>query len=156
MLDSKHMLPLRLERGWIRRRRRRRARVSRSPPPPTARDWSRAAGVAAQSGVAAADPTLLPLGSIVELDAADRSYNGIYTILDTGPEVQGREVDIYMWSCHEALAFGRQPVQLTVLRLGWNPARDDAELHGPPVHGAPSRRAPPLPSRPLPIVPAGD
>jgi hypothetical protein len=26
-----------------------------------------------------------------------------------------------MWSCHEALAFGRKGVQVTVLRLGWNP-----------------------------------
>src|SRR5688572_32267291 len=29
--------------------------------------------------------------------------------------------DLYMWSCHEALAFGRKDVQVTVLRLGWNP-----------------------------------
>ena len=27
-----------------------------------------------------------------------------------------------MWSCHEALAFGRKDVQVTVLRLGWNPS----------------------------------
>ena len=26
-----------------------------------------------------------------------------------------------MWSCNEALEFGRQPIHLTVLRLGWNP-----------------------------------
>ena len=37
------------------------------------------------------------------------------------PSVQGRLVDLYMWSCHDALKFGRRPVQLTVLRLGWNP-----------------------------------
>ena len=48
-------------------------------------------------------------------------YNGIYTIMDTGPKVQGRHVDLYMWSCYEALDFGRRPIQLTVLRLGWNP-----------------------------------
>ena len=80
-----------------------------------------AAGVAAQTGVAAADPTLLPLGSIVQIDAAETKYDGIYSILDTGPAVQGREIDIYMWSCHEALRFGRRPIHLTVLRLGWNP-----------------------------------
>ena len=45
----------------------------------------------------------------------------IYTVLDTGPAVQGRQVDLYMWSCNEALEFGRQPIRLTVLRLGWNP-----------------------------------
>ena len=26
-----------------------------------------------------------------------------------------------MWSCNEALKFGRRPIHLTVLRLGWNP-----------------------------------
>ncbi|HUC76697.1 MAG TPA: 3D domain-containing protein [Vicinamibacterales bacterium] len=78
-------------------------------------------GVAAQSGVAAADPELLPVGSVVDVDGLPRKYNGIYTILDTGPSVQGRQVDVYMWSCIEALEFGRQAIHVTVLRLGWNP-----------------------------------
>ena len=30
-------------------------------------------------------------------------YNGVYTVMDTGPKVQGRLLDLYMWSCHEAL-----------------------------------------------------
>jgi 3D (Asp-Asp-Asp) domain-containing protein len=77
-------------------------------------------GVAAQSGVAAADPELLPVGSVVEVESLER-YSGIYTVMDTGPSVQGRQVDIYMWSCNEALAFGRRAVHLRVLRLGWNP-----------------------------------
>jgi 3D (Asp-Asp-Asp) domain-containing protein len=80
-----------------------------------------AAGVAAQAGVAAADPSLLPLGSVIELDSPDSRYDGIYSIVDTGPAVQGPLIDIYIWSCHEALKFGRRPVRLTVLRLGWNP-----------------------------------
>ena len=42
--------------------------------------------------------------------------------MDTGPDVQGRHLDLYMWSCNEALRFGRTPVRITVLRLGWNPA----------------------------------
>src|SRR5262245_1983493 len=42
------------------------------------------AGVAAQSGVAASDPVLLPLGSVVQLDMGDEKYDGIYSILDTG------------------------------------------------------------------------
>jgi 3D (Asp-Asp-Asp) domain-containing protein len=78
-------------------------------------------GVSVRAGMAAADPALLPLGSVIELDAPDSRYDGIYTILDTGPAVRGRKVDIYMWSCHEALRFGRQSVRLTVLRLGWDP-----------------------------------
>ena len=69
----------------------------------------------------AADPSLLPLGSVVQIDAPETKYDGIYSIVDTGPAVQGRLIDIYMWSCYEALRFGRRPVHLTVLRLGWNP-----------------------------------
>jgi 3D (Asp-Asp-Asp) domain-containing protein len=80
-----------------------------------------ASGVAARTGVAAADPGLLPVGTVVSLDTPERRYDGIWTIMDTGPAVQGRIVDLYVWSCHDALRFGRQPVQLTVLRLGWNP-----------------------------------
>jgi 3D (Asp-Asp-Asp) domain-containing protein len=71
--------------------------------------------------VAAADPELLPVGSVVEVDSTEPRYDGIYTVMDTGPSVQGRQIDIYMWNCNEALQFGRQPVHLVVLRLGWNP-----------------------------------
>jgi 3D (Asp-Asp-Asp) domain-containing protein len=80
-----------------------------------------ASGVVAQRGVAAADPELLPVGSVVEVDSTEPRYDGIYTVMDTGPSVQGRRIDIYMWNCNEALQFGRQPVNLVVLRLGWNP-----------------------------------
>ena len=78
-------------------------------------------GVRVRSGIAAGDPDLLPVGSVVQIDSLGERYNGIYTVMDTGPKVQGRHVDLYMWSCYEALDFGRRPIQLTVLRLGWNP-----------------------------------
>jgi 3D (Asp-Asp-Asp) domain-containing protein len=81
-----------------------------------------ASGVAAQAGVAAADPELLPVGSVIQLDATAGRYKGIYTIMDTGPNIRGPELDIYMWSCNEALSFGRRLVHLAVLRHGWNPA----------------------------------
>jgi hypothetical protein len=48
--------------------------------------------------------------------------------MDTGPEVKGRELDLYIWSCHEALRFGRKPVQVTVLRLGWDPQASSPTL----------------------------
>jgi hypothetical protein len=57
----------------------------------------------------------------VRIDTPDPKLDGIWTIMDTGPAVQGRTVDLYLWSCHEALRFGRRPIQLEVLRLGWNP-----------------------------------
>ena len=112
------------------------------------------AGVAAQSGVAASDPSLLPLGSVIELDAPDTKYDGIYSILDTGPEIKGREIDLYMWSCIEALQFGRRPVRITVLRLGWNP-RATTPGFMERLFKRPQQKAEPLPSRPVPIVPSG-
>ena len=80
-----------------------------------------ASGVNVRTGIAAADPDMLPVGSVISINTGDTKYSGIYTIMDTGPAVQGRTLDVYMWSCHEALAFGRKQVQVTVLRLGWNP-----------------------------------
>ena len=78
-----------------------------------------AAGIQVQAGMAAADPKVLPLGSIIQVDRIAPRYQGLYSVLDTGPMIQGRIIDIYMWSCDEALAFGRQKVVVTVLRRGW-------------------------------------
>jgi 3D (Asp-Asp-Asp) domain-containing protein len=80
-----------------------------------------ASGVNVRSGIAAADPDLLPVGSVISVNTGEPKNSGIYTIMDTGPAVKGRILDLYMWSCHEALAFGRKQIQVTVLRLGWNP-----------------------------------
>ena len=108
-----------------------------------------ASGVAAQSGVAAADPELLPVGSVIEIDSAESRYNGIYTVMDTGPAVQGRQIDVYMWNCNEALHFGRIPIHLVVLRLGWNPrATTPSFMERFLKKSDPA----PLPSRPLPPI----
>jgi 3D (Asp-Asp-Asp) domain-containing protein len=80
-----------------------------------------ASGVDVQEGVAAADPHILPEGSVIQLDGVPERHRGIYTVLDTGPKVLGKHLDLYVWSCNEALEFGRRPVSITVLRLGWNP-----------------------------------
>jgi 3D (Asp-Asp-Asp) domain-containing protein len=87
-----------------------------------------ASGVAVRSGIAAADPDLLPVGSVIQIDNTVEQYKGIWTIMDTGPKVHGRHVDLYVWSCHEALAFGRRPVQVSVLRLGWSPRNSTPSL----------------------------
>lgn len=81
-----------------------------------------ASGVRVRSGIAAADPALLPIGSVVRVETGDERYDGIYTVMDTGPAVKGRTIDVYIWSCNEALQFGRRPVGVTILRLGWDPA----------------------------------
>jgi 3D (Asp-Asp-Asp) domain-containing protein len=108
------------------------------PPPPGTRlafsatayckGSTTASGVTARTGVAAADPQLLPVGSVVNVATGVPKYTGVYTIMDTGPQVQGRELDLYMWSCNEALAFGRKSVDVTVLRLGWDPQASSPRL----------------------------
>lgn len=85
-------------------------------------------GVAVRTGIAAADPDLLPVGSVIQIDNTLEAYRGVWTILDTGPKVHGRHVDLYVWSCHEALSFGRRPVQVSVLRLGWSPQNSRPSL----------------------------
>jgi len=87
-----------------------------------------ASGVKVRAGIAAADPKVLPIGSVIQLDQVDDAYKGIYTVLDTGPEIEGREVDLYIWNCDEAVRFGRRDVRLTVLRLGWDQSRTGAGL----------------------------
>jgi 3D (Asp-Asp-Asp) domain-containing protein len=106
-------------------------------------------GVAAQSGVAASDPELLPVGSVIQIDSPDSHYNGIYTIMDTGPAVQGRQIDVYMWNCNEALRFGRRPIHIVVLRLGWNPRATTPSFMERFITSEPK----PLPARPLPSDP---
>ena len=87
-----------------------------------------ASGVGVRTGIAAADPGLLPVGSVLNVATGDQRYNGVYTVMDTGPKVQGRILDLYMWNCNEALRFGRREVAVTVLRLGWDPKASSPTL----------------------------
>jgi 3D (Asp-Asp-Asp) domain-containing protein len=87
-----------------------------------------ASGVNVRTGIAAADPDILPVGSVIQVDRLGERYNGIYTVMDTGPKVQGRHVDVYLWSCNEALQMGRRKMHLTVLRLGWNPRNSSPRM----------------------------
>jgi 3D (Asp-Asp-Asp) domain-containing protein len=127
-----------------------------------------ASGVGVRTGIAAADPSLLPVGSVLNLGAGDQRYNGVYTVMDTGPKVQGRLLDLYMWSCHEALRFGRKDVQVTVLRLGWDPRataptlidrlfrRREASRKVPPADPPPPAGIPPADGAPVEALDAPD
>lgn len=81
-----------------------------------------ASGLKVRSGIIAADPRVLPIGSIVRIVAGDQS--GIYSVLDTGPLVTGRRVDIFMPEFSDAKKFGRRKIQIQVIRYGWNPNAD--------------------------------
>ena len=78
-------------------------------------------GVDTHTGIVAADPGHLPVGSVVRVETRMLKYNGIYTVLDTGTKVHGRQLDVFMRDCHEARHFGKQDVRVTVLRKGWSP-----------------------------------
>ena len=74
--------------------------------------------------------------------------------MDTGPRVQGHVLDLYMWSCHEALKFGRKEVQVTVLRLGWDPTASSPGLIDRMFRSRAARRIPaPEPPPPAGIAP---
>src|SRR6267154_1218413 len=45
-------------------------------------------------GTIAADPRVLPVGSVVRIESTERQYSGTYTVTDTGAKVKGRKVDI--------------------------------------------------------------
>lgn len=75
-----------------------------------------ASGKPVSRGLIAADPSVLPLGTRVRVEAG--SFSGEYVVGDTGGGVRGRHIDIWTPSASEARRFGRRPVKLTVLTLG--------------------------------------
>lgn len=116
-----------------------------------------ASGTAIRTGIAAADPALLPVGSVIQVASLGARYDGIYTIMDTGPKVRGRQIDIYMWNCNEALAFGRRTLTVNVLRLGWNPRVSTPERVAPEFQRRERQMeqptTPPPPATPSPQAP---
>jgi 3D (Asp-Asp-Asp) domain-containing protein len=74
-----------------------------------------AAGTKVRAGIVAADPDVLPMGSVIALRALNSGHRGVYTVMDTGSAIRGRRIDIYIRSCREAIRFGRQPVEVTLL-----------------------------------------
>lgn len=115
-----------------------------------------ASGVGVRTGIAAADPAILPVGSVVRVETPNPRYSGVWTVMDTGPSVRGRSVDLYLWSCKEALQFGRRKVRLTVLRLGWNPENSIPGMVDTLFRRreAESKKVPPAPAVPPPTVPS--
>jgi|WetSurMetagenome_2_1015567.scaffolds.fasta_scaffold44597_3 osmotically-inducible protein OsmY len=78
-------------------------------------------GVPARQGVAAADPDVLPVGSVIRVSLGQSGHQGIYTVMDTGGKIVGRRIDLYIGNCDEARLFGLRRAVVRVLRLGWNP-----------------------------------
>src|SRR5213078_874136 len=74
-----------------------------------------AAGTSTKPGVVAADTSVLPLGTKIQVTNAG-PHSGIYTVADTGSKVRGRHIDIYLPSWARAKEFGRRIVHVRVLR----------------------------------------
>ena len=72
-----------------------------------------AMGHGVRRGIIAADPRILRLGSRISLGAG--AYSGQYLVSDTGGNVKGRKIDIWMPSCAEARRFGRRTVSISPL-----------------------------------------
>lgn len=78
-----------------------------------------AKGTLTHRGVVAADPSVLPLGSVIRVSRAG-TYSGIYVVTDTGEKIVGRHIDIYMPSHLAAKRFGRQSVLVRIIHVGDN------------------------------------
>jgi len=74
-----------------------------------------ASGMLTRPGIVAADPRVLPLGTVMRITGPHKKYQGTYKVADVGSAVKGRRIDIFMPSCREAKRFGRQRLQLEVL-----------------------------------------
>jgi 3D (Asp-Asp-Asp) domain-containing protein len=72
-----------------------------------------ASGASAQEGMIAADPKVLPLGTVVHIQAG--RYTGTYKVTDTGGRIKGRLIDVYVPTYGEAIQFGRRSVRIRVL-----------------------------------------
>ncbi|HEX8432328.1 MAG TPA: 3D domain-containing protein [Longimicrobium sp.] len=75
-------------------------------------------GVRTRDGMAAADPSVIPLGSVVRMSHLDGEEIGTFVVMDTGGAVRGNRVDIYMDSCREASDWGRKRIVVEVLTTG--------------------------------------
>ena len=80
-----------------------------------ARPGTTKSGAKTERGVIAADPKVLPLGTKVKVTGAG-SHSGEYVVKDTGKEIKGREIDIFVPSHGEAKKFGRKDVKVKVVK----------------------------------------
>src|SRR5262245_50044812 len=76
-------------------------------------------GTKARAGIVAADPKILPVGTVLRI--LDGPHSGVYTVMDTGSAVKGRRIDIFIADCERAEKFGEKPLRIRIIRRGWDP-----------------------------------
>jgi 3D (Asp-Asp-Asp) domain-containing protein len=86
-------------------------------------------GTKARRGIVAADPKVLPVGTVLRI--LDGPHSGVYTVMDTGSAVKGRKIDIFIPDCERAIKFGLRSLRVKILRHGWNPKATPASPSSP-------------------------
>jgi 3D (Asp-Asp-Asp) domain-containing protein len=76
-------------------------------------------GNSTHAGTAAADPSVIPLGSKVRVTDAG-PYSGDYAVTDTGRQVNGHTIDLFIADPVAARQFGRKQVRVEILVAGDN------------------------------------
>ena len=76
-------------------------------------------------GLVAADPEVIPLGSVIYVDSPLKG--GIYQVLDTGDLIKGKIIDIFIPSYKRCKVFGRRIVKVTVLRYGFDGKSEETQ-----------------------------
>jgi len=84
-------------------------------------------GVHTRRGMVAVDPRRIPLGSSIRVRGLRGPRDGIYAATDTGAAVKNNEIDVFIPDCRAAKAFGRQRVQVRIVRRGPIAAESVAE-----------------------------
>lgn len=99
-------------------------------------------GTVTHDGVVAADPAVLPLGSVIQVTEAG-ARSGRYVVTDTGSKIVGRHIDLYIPDTAEAKEFGKKVVTVRLIVKGNNEKNDHAEV------------TPAAPHQAVPAVPVG-
>ena len=75
-----------------------------------------ASGMQSQVGAVAVDPSVIPLGTRLYIEAADGSWvYGNAVAADTGGAIKGNKVDLFMNTYQEAVRFGRRTAKVYIL-----------------------------------------
>ncbi len=75
-----------------------------------------ATGVPLDKGVIAVDPSVIPLGTRVYIEAIDGSWSYGYAVAaDTGGAIKGKRVDLCHRTQYECIQFGRRPCRVYIL-----------------------------------------
>ena len=72
-------------------------------------------GTPVRPGVVATDPSVIPLGSLIEIESLPLTY----TAEDTGGGVRGWHIDVWDRDCNWSIQWGIRQRNVRVIRWGW-------------------------------------